>query len=603
MSANDLKDGRLDCGASRNGLALKAGAIAVSLAMAVSLVGCNGGAEESNGSGADGSSDSGLGQSGKAGFQGEFDLGSLDLGFTDRDADPSYDEASATKVLLSDSGVQVQGEGASVDGSTVTLSQAATYVVSGEVSNGSIVVNAGDDDKLQIVLAGATVHNEAGPALFIDNADKVFVTLADGTSNSLSDGESYELQGDDDNRDATVFSRADLTFNGSGLLSVVGSYKHAICSKDDLVITSGTFDVTSKKDAFTGKDCLKVADGTFTVNAGDDAFHSDAFLYMKDGDVDVQSCVEGYEGEQVIVDGGNHSIVSSDDAINAALSDSDSSSASTDAGSDVEADADAGADPKAGSGFDPGAKPDADSDAGPGANPSASFDPSVKPDAEPGSGASEDASVDGNAGKPADEGLPPDQPNSGEGSVGEEPPSNGGQPFAGQGEQMAQSSSSCVIQINGGTLLLVAGNDGIDSNGVVEINGGTVLVSGPDNGFDGSLDYDMSATINGGTVLMTGSVGSTEGLDSSAQSVAYGSASGTKGQEVSLLDSAGNVLATLTAGFDFSTVLASSPQISEGDQFAVKVGESNIELTMGEIVSGNQMGAGSFENAGPDRRG
>ena len=252
-----------------------------------------------------------------------FDLASFDLEFSDRDMDPSYDEATAARVKLADSGIDVTGAGASVDGSTVTLSASGTYVVDGELSNGSIVVQAGDDDKVQLVLAGASIHNESGPAICVENADKCFITLAEGAQNSLSDGASYALSGDDDNRDATVFSRDDLTINGAGSLSVTGNYKHAICSNDDLRITGGVLDVTSKEDAFRGKDCIKIAGGTMSVNAGDDAFHSDAFFYAKDGNIDVQSCYEGYEGEQVIIDGGNHSITASDDALNAALPDSD----------------------------------------------------------------------------------------------------------------------------------------------------------------------------------------------------------------------------------------------------------------------------------------
>ena len=147
--------------------------------------------------------------------------------------DPSYDEATAARVKLADSGIDVTGAGASVDGSTVTLSASGTYVVDGELSNGSIVVQAGDDDKVQLVLAGASIDNESGPAICVENADKCFITLAEGAQNSLSDGASYALSGDDDNRDATVFSRDDLTINGAGSLSVSGNYKHAICSNDN----------------------------------------------------------------------------------------------------------------------------------------------------------------------------------------------------------------------------------------------------------------------------------------------------------------------------------------------------------------------------------
>lgn len=233
------------------------GAVALSAALALPAFGCAptgaGGAAEDAGGGADRASQH------EGAF---FDVSTLDLEFSRRDMDPSYDEATATKVALSDAGTSVEGAGARVEGSVVTLSAEGTYVVSGELTNGSLVVDAGDEDKVQLVLAGARIHNETGPAVCVENADKCFLTLAEGTDNALSDGAAYDLAGDDDNRDAVVFSRDDLTVNGTGSLAVTGSYKHGVCSNDDLRITGGTLNVTSKEDAFRGKDCIKVADGT-----------------------------------------------------------------------------------------------------------------------------------------------------------------------------------------------------------------------------------------------------------------------------------------------------------------------------------------------------
>lgn len=486
-------------------------------ALAILLAGCTGAQQ------ADGSAPDATQETANVGV----DVDELDLDFTDRELDASYDEASATKATLADSGIQVQGSGAAAEGSTLTLSAAGTYLLSGQLSNGSIVVAAGDQDKLQVVFSNVTVHNESGPALYVENADKVFLTLAEGSENALSDGAEYQLDGEDDTRDATLFSRDDFAINGTGALSVTGNYKHAICFNDDLVITGGTFAVTSVEDALRGKDCLKVADGTFTVNAGDDAFHTDACLYMKGGTVDVQACYEGYEGEQVLIDGGTHTITASDDALNAALSDSEETSQEA-------------------------MQPQEDQ----------------MPQMQDGAPKMEDGQ------------QPPD---------GQMPEMPQGGPF-GQGGQMAQSSSSCLIRINGGTLTLTAGNDGIDSNGNVEINGGTVLVSGPDAGMDGSLDYDLNAQINGGTVLMVGSVGSTQGLSGSAQAVTCGSVRGTQGQAVALTDASGSVLATFQAATDFSQVLASSPEICSGQTFSILVDGQATELTAGEGLDMGQNG-------------
>ncbi len=519
-------------------------------ALAILLAGCTGAQQ------ADGSAPDATQETANVGV----DVDELDLDFTDRELDASYDEASATKATLADSGIQMQGSGAAAEGSTLTLSAAGTYLLSGQLSNGSIVVAAGDQDKLQVVFSNVTVHNESGPALYVENADKVFLTLAEGSENALSDGAEYQLDGEDDTRDATLFSRDDFAINGTGALSVTGNYKHAICFNDDLVITGGTFAVTSVEDALRGKDCLKVADGTFTVNAGDDAFHTDACLYMKGGTVDVQACYEGYEGEQVLIDGGTHTITASDDALNAALSDSEETSQEAMQPQEDQMPQMQDGAPKMEDGQQPpdGQMPEMPQGAQDGQMPEGDQPPADAPGGQGGQ-------------QPADGQMPQ------------------GGPF-GQGGQMAQSSSSCLIRINGGALTLTAGNDGIDSNGNVEINGGTVLVSGPDAGMDGSLDYDLSAQINGGTVLMVGSVGSTQGLSGSAQAVTCGSVRGTQGQAVALTDASGSVLATFQAGTDFSQVLASSPEISSGQTFSILVDGQATELTAGEGLDMGQNG-------------
>lgn len=534
------------------------GAVALSAALALSAFGCAptgaGGAAEDAGGGTDRAAQH------ESAF---FDVSTLDLEFSKRDLDLSYDEAAATKVALSDAGVSIEGDGARAEGSTVTFSADGIYVLTGELTNGGLVVDAGDEDKVQLVLADVRIHNETGPAICVENADKCFLTLAEGTDNALSDGATYDLAGDDDNRDAVVFSRDDLTVNGTGSLEVTGSYKHGICSNDDLRITGGTLNVTSKEDAFRGKDCIKVADGDITVDTGDDAFHSDAFFYAKGGTVNVVACYEGYEGEQVVIDGGAHTIVASDDALNAALSD---------AGSEAEGDVqpqDAAAFPEGGT--MPGGE-------GQQQMPS---DGMSQRDGEGLSGRSEPP-VRG-------DGIP-----AGEASGTDGPDAFGGDAFGAVADAggMATSSESCLIQINGGTVTLAAAFDAIDSNGNVEINGGTVLVSGPDKGMDGALDYDLRAQVNGGTVLMAGSVGSTSGLDASAQPVMLAQVAGSAGDEVVLADADGNVLATVNAAYGFSTMLVSSPAVAEGASFSVTVGGEAFGLTMERIDAPSAAGAG-----------
>lgn len=154
----------------------------------------------------------------------------------------------------------------------------------GTLADGQIVVSLpGDEDKAQIVLDGVTIHNEDGPAIQVDQADKVFLTLADGSTNTLSDGTDYALAEGEDEPYAALYSKDDLTINGSGALRVTGNYRHGIASKDDMVITGGAINVTSVEDAVRGNDAVEIGGGNITVNAGDDAFRSEYLFYIADG--------------------------------------------------------------------------------------------------------------------------------------------------------------------------------------------------------------------------------------------------------------------------------------------------------------------------------
>ena len=197
-NAQSLKQSSLRCGTRFVGVAEGAwsgrmrrlAALCIAAVLVFSLSGLGGCAGEQSSSAA--SSDAAAAvDSESSAFEdvaAAFDVSALDLDYSKRDLDASYDEASATRIALSGSSASVDGSGAAVDGSTVAISSEGTYIISGELSSGQIVVDASDDAKVQLVLAGATIHNENGPAIYAKNADKCFVTLVDGTQNSLSDG-------------------------------------------------------------------------------------------------------------------------------------------------------------------------------------------------------------------------------------------------------------------------------------------------------------------------------------------------------------------------------------------------------------------------------
>ncbi len=453
------------------------------------------------------------------------------LRFTDRDRDSSYDEASATKIVLDGSGASITGEGATADGSTVTISADGTYVVAGTLADGQIVVNLpGDDDKAQIVLDSVTIHNEDGPAIQIDQADKVFLTLADGSTNALSDGASYALAEGEDEPYAALYSKNDLTINGSGALEVTGNYRHAIASKDDAVITGGTITITSVEDAVRGNDTIKIGGGDITVNAGDDAFHSEYLFYIADGTVDVESCVEGYEAEKIFVHGGETSIVASDDGVNASAAED---STSTD-------------------------------DISQGAAPQDSQQPAMPQDDQPpamtqGDEGTPPARPQGDAGERPQDGMTPPDEQGGRPQDAQGPQEGTGPGRQGGGMTMPGASEECLIQINGGTLVVNADGDGLDSNGYIEINGGTVFVNGASNSDDSGLDYEYGATVNGGNVILMGSAAMAEDFTGGAQAHLTQRTSGSAGSIVEVTDDSGTVLVSYVSPKAFQAVTASAP--------------------------------------------
>ena len=221
--------------------------------------------------------------------------------YSDYELDDSFDRQSAASITLSGSTAQSNGSGVSINNATVTISKEGCYLISGELEDGQIIVDAGDSDKVQLVLDNASIHCSTGSAILIRNADKVKVTLAADSENELSDGTEYQT--DDDNPDAALFSKDDLVINGSGSLTVQGNYKHGIAGNDDLVITGGRLTVNSLSHALRGKDSVAILDGTFVLTSQKDGIQAS----------NTEDSTKGW----VQIDGGNFTIQSSGDGIQA----------------------------------------------------------------------------------------------------------------------------------------------------------------------------------------------------------------------------------------------------------------------------------------------
>lgn len=233
--------------------------------------------------------------------------------FTEKDYDTSYDESTASKIELSGSSANVSGDGVTVSESTVTITKSGTYVISGQSDGVQIKVEADESADVHLVLKGATMTN-ANAAISATSAGHVYLTLAEGTTNSLSDSSSNS----DEKADAAFFSKVDLTINGKGTLNVDGKKNNGIKANDTLHITGGTYNITAVGDAFNVNDELNITGTTMTIDAKEDGIHASGDLVIDSGTYTVKNSTEGLEGKSITINGGDISIYSTDDGVNAA---------------------------------------------------------------------------------------------------------------------------------------------------------------------------------------------------------------------------------------------------------------------------------------------
>ena len=296
-------------------------AFACALIMVLSAAGCSVNSSDSSEAKSDESSVSSAAETDSSGA----DIQALDTSVDANDLDSGYDQQYSTRIAFSDSAAEVEGEGASADGTTVTINSAGTYILSGSCKNGRIIVSSGKKTEVKLVLEGLDLTCENNAPVYIPEAGKVIFTLAEGTENSLSDGSEYVLSDDEASVDAAVFSKADLTFNGTGSLSVTANYKHGIVSKDSLVISDGTLNVTSEKTGITGKDSVKIVGGTINVNAGSNGIKSSnsedeslGFIDITGGSITVNSTGDALQAEtSLLVEGGELDLTAGGGSANA----------------------------------------------------------------------------------------------------------------------------------------------------------------------------------------------------------------------------------------------------------------------------------------------
>ncbi len=487
--------------------------------------------------------------------------------FTENDQVSDWSTDGATVITLEGSTASVKGTNAYVYDQDVVITNSGRYVISGMLDDGSVIVDANDNSKVWILFQGVDISCSDHACLRVEEADKVFLTLADGTENTLTSGEELCEEALEDGAYGTIFTHDDLTINGSGSLKIHAGYKHGIKANDDLVITGGTITIDAPADAVHVNDSFRLKDadlnltagddgilvenedgyfymesgsaavdaqgdaihsnadlifagGTLRLDAGDDAIHADGSIEISDGTIQINSCYEGIEALTIDVSGGDITVCSTDDGFNA------------NGGSDSFAD---GMMP---GGFGSGQMPqDAD---------------------RPAEGMTEE-------------------------SVQEE-------------TDEETSEEETWIRISGGTITILNENgndsDGLDSNGSIYITGGTIRISMSDNGMNCALDAGTESggmiQISGGTLIACGSSSMAEGCDSSSEqcSVLYTLASGAEDSTVlSLEDEEGTSLISWEVPYGFSSALISCPEMETGKTYTIVSGETEETIELTEIAA------------------
>ena len=235
--------------------------------------------------------------------------------FSQRDLEQSWDESTAVRIELTGDAASSDSDAVQIDGGTVTITSEGVYVLSGTLSNGSIIVDARDEDKVQLVLNGVSVTSSDFAAIYAKNADKVFVTLAENTENTLVNENGF-TEIDDNHVDAVIFSKCDLTLNGAGELTVTSPAGHGIVSKDELTITGGIYTITASGHGLAGKDSVAIAAGSFVIDSGKDGIHAEdeddseaGFIYLSDGDFTITAQGDGISASGMLeIAGGNYHI-------------------------------------------------------------------------------------------------------------------------------------------------------------------------------------------------------------------------------------------------------------------------------------------------------
>lgn len=525
-----------------------------------------------------------------------------------------------TNIVLGDT-ISVEGNGVVVENNKITISSAGTYGISGTLKDGQIIVDAGDEDNVKLVLNGANISCSNSSPIYIKNVKNAYLILADGSENVVTDGENYVFEDETtDEPNATIFSKDDLFISGTGKLTVNSNYNNAITSKDDLEIGEATIDITSVADGLRGKDSITISSGNININATGDGMKSNnsedaekGYVLIKDGTINITSGEDGIQAEtSATIIGGDLTINSGGGSENSSKSSSTWGSwgKPMDFGSNTTATADDTPSAKAIKGsvlvkIDGGNINIDSSDDSIHSNGNVEINGGNVNISSGDDGIHGDSTIDINSGEinitKSYEGIEAEIININDGNIkvvasddginaagGNDGSALNGRP----GQNNFSSSSNASINFNGGRVVVDASGDGLDANGSIYMNGGTVIVNGPEDNGNGALDYDGKFEISGGLLIAAGSSGMSQSpSDTSKQNSINVFTSVSANTLLHIEDESGNELITFSPSKSVTSIVVSSPNIKTGTNYKIYTGgESTGTATDGLYSEGSYSG-------------
>lgn len=544
--------------------------------------------------------------------------------FVEKDELTTYSENNSAVISLNGDTATSNANSVLISGSTVTITREGTYILRGSLNDGTVVINAGEKDKPHLIFEGVSITSSSSAALNVISAGKVYVTLAEGTENALVNGGTFAA--DENNVDGTLFSKQDLTINGSGSLTVTSPAGHGIVCKDDLAITCGNLTVNSAFHGLDANDSVRIKGGSITIDAGKDGIHAEdadnaqtGFVYISGGSIKAETEGDGISAAlHMQISGGTLDILAGGGYENG------------------EQHSSGGYGDFMGGGMGPGGMgPGGQRPGGRAADTTDTTDSGSMKGLKAGAGLlinGGEVTVDS-----ADDALHSDtvtvinggklQLASGDDGIHAETDLNitagtvsitnsyegleaqniliaggdislvatddglnaaGGMDASGEGgrDQMMDrpggmgGNSNGSVVISGGKLSVKASGDGIDANGYLQITGGYTVVCGPNSGDTATLDYDTGASITGGVFIGTGSSMMAQTFGTGSQGViAIKADNQSAGAKITVTDANGKELLSHQPELPFAVFIFSSPDLVSGQNYKVTVGSLEGEVT------------------------